>query len=84
MKIFFQHNEVPKFLSRVYLADWIKPLFPRRRHSLYGLDSKDLTMSDEKSNADAFVLPLTWNYYFEYGKLNDALVLIVYYYAFRN
>ena len=63
-------------MPRNYLSEWVKPLFPRHRHSLYGLESQDLEFCREQSAADAFVLPLSWNYYFEHGKLKDALALI--------
>ena len=63
-------------MPRNYLSEWVKPLFPKYRHSLYGLEPQDLEICREQSAADAFILPMTWNYYFERGKIQDALKLI--------
>ena len=76
MKIFFHKDDIPELNSRSYLSEWIKPLFPNSRHELYGLKPEELELSETETDTDAFVLPLSWNYYFEHGKLKDALALI--------
>ena len=63
-------------MPRHFLSEWVKPLFPEPRHSIYGLNPQDLETSQEQSDANAFVLPLTWNYYFEKGKIQDVLALL--------
>jgi len=76
MKIFFNQNDLPDSILRSYLSEWIKPLFPNSRHELYGLKPEELELSETETDTDAFVLPLSWNYYFEHGKIKDALALI--------
>ena len=76
MKIFFQQEILSKTTPRHFLSEWVKPLYPEPRHSLYGLDPRDLETCKEQSDADAFVLPYTWNYYSEEGKVQDAMALI--------
>ena len=73
MKIFPIHNYIYSKISRFYLAEWIKPLFPKHRHSLFGLDPSDLEISQNESDSDAFILPLTWNYYFDELRINKAI-----------
>ena len=63
-------------VPRSYLSEWVKPLFPEPRHALYGLNPQDLEYCKEQSDADAFLLPYTWNYYLERGYIQDALALI--------
>ena len=63
-------------VPRSYLSEWVKPLCPESRHAIYGLDPKDLEYCKEQSDADAFLLPYTWNYYLERGYIQDALALI--------
>tara|TARA_Y100000588_G_C14248582_1_gene922494 strand:+ start:1235 stop:2257 length:1023 start_codon:yes stop_codon:yes gene_type:complete len=76
LKLFFSYNDLIESVPRSYLSDWAKPLFPTYRHSLYGLDPKDLEYCKQKSDADGFLLPFTWNYYMDRGCVNDALTLI--------
>ena len=70
MKVFFKQEILSEKTPRHFLSEWIKPLFPEPRHSLYGLDPLDLEYSQQQSNADAFVLPFTWNYYFDKKKVH--------------
>ena len=42
MKVYFKKNKIINSIPRKYYADWIKPLFPTKRHKLYGLKKKDL------------------------------------------
>ena len=84
MKFYFPFDELNPLLPRQYLAEWIKPLFPEPRHSIYGLKSKDLEMSETLGDADAFLLPLTWNYYLETGTVTKAIALIKEYNTWRK
>ena len=76
MQIFFNPKDIPNFLKRGYLADWIKPLFPNPRHTIYGLGLNDLKIAKKESDANCFILPLTWNYYFQKNKLDSAKEII--------
>ena len=76
MKIYFDKNDIPDRISRKYISDWIKPLYKKSRHGLYGLNSKDLILSKSPRDADGFVLPLTWNYYLERNQDNMAISII--------
>ena len=79
MKIYFKTNKISDSIPRKFYADWIKPLFPDLRHDIYGIRKKDLTLSLNPKKADILILPLTWNYYFQYGKTNEANEIIKYY-----
>ena len=68
MKVYFKINKISDSIPRKFYADWIKPLFPDLRHDIYGI-KKDLTLSLNPKKADILILPLTWNYYFQYEKL---------------
>ena len=76
MKFFSKIDNLPEKLPRHFLSEWLKPLFPTHRHSLYGLNTKDLEYCKNQSDADFFLLPFTWNYYFDRGNIRDAMVLI--------
>ena len=76
MKLYFSQNDLLEPVPRSYLSEWVKPLFPEHRHSIYGLDPKDLEYCKEQSDADAFLLPFTWNYYFDVQEIQQALDLI--------
>ena len=52
-------------------------MFPDLRHDIYGI-KKDLTLSLNLKKLTS-ILPLTWNYYFQYGKTNEAYEIIKYY-----
>ena len=69
MKVFFKQEFCTESIQRHYLSEWIKPLFPNSRHALYGLKPEELELSETEVDSDAFMLPLTWNYYFEHGKI---------------
>ena len=79
MKIYFKTNKILHSIPRKFYADWIKPLFPDLRHDIYGIKKKDLTLSLNPKKADILILPLTWNYYFKYGKVNEAIETIQFY-----
>jgi len=79
MKIYFKKNKILDSIPRKFYADWIKPLFPNLRHDIYGIRKQDLTLSVNPKNADILILPLTWNYYFEYGKTDEANEILKYY-----
>ena len=79
MKIYFKINKILHSTPRKFYADWIKPLFPELRHDIYGIRKQDLILSLNPKNADLLILPLTWNYYFEYGKINEANETLKYY-----
>ena len=79
MKIYFNKNKVLPSIPRKYYADWIKPLFPDLRHDIFGLRKQDLILSVHPENADILILPLTWNYYFETGKIYEANETLKYY-----
>ncbi len=79
MKIYFKKNKITPSIPRKFYADWIKPLFPDLRHEIYGISTQDLILSVNPKNADILILPLTWNYYFEYGKINEAKEILKYY-----
>ena len=84
MKIFFRKNDIETHIHRKFYAEWIKPIFPRARHYLYGLQTEDLVTSESIEDSDMLILPLTWNYYLEYGKLNVAIKLIKEYERYKN
>ena len=84
MKIYFKTNKILHSIPRKFYADWIKPLFPDLRHDIYGIRKKDLILSLNPNNADILVLPLTWNYYFQYGKTNEANEILEYYEMFNK
>ena len=79
MKIYFKTNKILHSIPRKFYADWIKPLFPDLRHDIYGIKKKDLTLSLNPKKADILILPLTWNYYFKYGKIHEAIETIQFY-----
>ena len=79
MKIYFKKNKITGSIPRKYYAEWIKPLLPDLRHEIYGLRKQDLIFSENPENADLLILPLTWNYYFEYGKTDEAKEILKYY-----
>ncbi len=76
MKIFFKKDNISDDIPRYYLSDWIKPIYKYSRHSLYGLDPQDLILSDNPFDAEALILPLSWNYYYEKNKINDAIEIL--------
>ena len=82
MKIYFKRNKITRSIPRKFYADWIKPLFPDLRHDIYGIRKKDLSLSINPQNADFLILPLTWNYYFDYKKADDAKEILKYYEKF--
>lgn len=79
MKIYFKKNKITGSIPRKFYADWIKPLLPDLRYKIYGLRKQDLILSENPENADLLILPLTWNYYFEYGKTDEAKEILKYY-----
>ena len=84
MKIYFKRNKITRSIPRKFYADWIKPLFPDLRHDIYGIRKKDLSLSINPQNADFLILPLTWNYYFDYKKADDAKEILKYYEKFNK
>ena len=84
MKIYFKPDKTLHSIPRVFYADWIKPLFPDLRHDIYGIKKKDLILSLNPKKADILILPLTWNYYFQYGKINEANETIKFYEMFNK
>ena len=84
MKIFFRKNDIETHIHRKFYAEWIKPIFPRARHKLYGLQTEDLVTSESIEDSDMLILPLTWNYYLEYGKLNVATKIIKEYERYKK
>ena len=79
MKVHFEKSKFIKNLPRKFYADWVKPLFPTMRHEIYGIRKKDLILSETPEDADILILPLTWNYYFENGIINEAYKVIRHY-----
>ena len=79
MKIYFKTNKILHSIPRKFYADWIKPLFPKHRHEIYGIKKDDLILSTNPKNADMLILPLTWNYYFENKKIIKAGEILKYY-----
>ena len=79
MKVYFKINKISDSIPRKFYADWIKPLFPDFRHDIYGIRKKDLTLSLNPKKADILILPLTWNYYFEYKKIKKANHILKHY-----
>ena len=45
MKIYFDKKHLTNSIPRKFYADWIKPLFPKPRHGIYGLKKDDLILS---------------------------------------
>ena len=84
MKIFFRKNDIKTHIHRKFYAEWIKPIFPRARHKLYGLQTEDLVTSESIEDSDMLILPLTWNYYLEYGKLNVATKILKEYERYKK
>ena len=76
MKIYFKKNKIINSIPRKFYADWIKPVFPKNRQIIYGIKQQDLQLSENSKSADLLILPLTWNYYFKYGKLDDAIDIL--------
>ena len=68
MKLFFIPEKINKNIERKYLAEWVKPFYPYERLALYGLESCDIIKSQNPNDTDIFILPLTWNYYFEMNR----------------
>ena len=79
MKIYFDKKDLKDSIPRKFYADWIKPLFPKPRHEIYGMKEDDLILSSNPKNADLLILPLTWNYYFENRKIIEACEILKYY-----
>ena len=84
MKIYFNKNKIINTIPRKFYADWIKPVFPNFRHIIYGIKQKDLRLSKNPKNADILILPLTWNYYFEYRRIDEATEILKQYYVFNK
>ena len=84
MKIYFEKNQIINSIPRKFYADWIKPLFPRPRLDIYGIKKNDLIFSANPKNADVLILPLTWNYYFEYKKIKKANHILKHYEALNK
>ena len=84
MIIFFKKRDIASHIHRKFFAEWIKPIYPTVRHSLYGLHEQDLLLSKSEEDADVLILPLTWNYYLEYGKLSDAMNTIQEYEKYKK
>ena len=76
MKIHFEFEDLKKELPRKYISEWVKPLYPFSRYSVYGLVENDLEYCNNIQKADLCVLPMTWNYYFENGTINKAVGLV--------
>ena len=76
MRLFFIPEKINKNIERKYLAEWVKPFYPYERLALYGLESCDIIKSQNPNDTDIFILPLTWNYYFEMNNIEFALSLI--------
>ena len=76
MKIYFDKVNIPDGIPRKYISDWVKPLYGKPRHSLYGLEPNDLILANSSKDADVFTLPLTWNYYLENDLSNEAESII--------
>ena len=79
MKIYFEKNQLINSIPRKFYADWIKPVFPKSRQFIYGIEQQDLQLSENPKGADALILPLTWNYYFEYKKIKKANHILKHY-----
>ena len=84
MRIYFKKNKIKHSIPRKFYSDWIKPIFPNLRHGIYGIKKQDLILSANPKNADLLILPLTWNYYFEYGKINEVKEILKHYEAFNK
>ena len=84
MNIYFKKNDIESHIHRKFYAEWIKPIYPKVRHSLYGLQKQDLWLSKNEEDADVLILPLTWNYYLKYGKLSDAMNTIKEYEKYKK
>ena len=84
MKIYFKKNKIINSIPRKFYADWIKPVFPKNRQFIYGINQQDLQLSETPKAAAALILPLTWNYYFEHRKLDDAADILKQYDVFNK
>ena len=84
MKIYFKKDKIKSSIPRKFYSDWIKPVFPHLRHSIYGIKQQDLKLSENPENAHLLILPLTWNYYFEYGKIDEAIDILQQYYMLNK
>ena len=42
MKIYFDKKHLKNSIPRKFYADWIKPLFPKPRYEIYGINKDDL------------------------------------------
>ena len=84
MKIYFKENKNISSVPRKFYADWIKPVFPKNRQFIYGIEQQDLQLSENPEGADTLILPLTWNYYFEHRKLDDAIDILKQYDVFNK
>ena len=45
MKIHLKQKHYKFYLPRKFYADWIKPLFPKPRYEIYGINKDDLILS---------------------------------------
>ncbi len=84
MKIYFTQNKIIPSIPRKFYADWIKPVYPDFRHDIYGIRKRDLSLSLNPKNADLLILPLTWNYYFDFKKSDEAKEILKYYKKFNK
>jgi len=76
VKFYFPTESKYKSIPRKYFSEWIKPIFPEEHQKKYKLAKEDIEFCKNIDNADALVMPLTWNYYFENEVVNEAMSLI--------
>ena len=62
MKIYFDKKQLTNSIPRKFYADWIKPLFPKPSHKIYGIKEDFLIFSTTPKNADVLILRLTCIY----------------------
>ena len=79
IRLYFIPLKFNEDVKRKYLAEWIKPFFPKNRLSSFGLNSELYVKCENPAHAHIFILPLTWNYYFEMDIVNYASNMIAKY-----
>ena len=71
MKIYFKTNKIYILSQESFMQIGLN-LCSQIYAMIFMVLKKDLILSLNPKNADILILPLTWNYYFQYGKINEA------------
>ena len=63
-------------INRLYLVDILKPIINLKNLNKYNMKNIDLDIVQNDRDSDCFILPFSWKYYYNYGKLKEAITFI--------